>query len=415
MRAEVLNTGTELLLGDVVNTHLAFLAKELFPLGLRISRQVTIPDGRVILHELLAALDRCDLLIITGGLGPTDDDVTCALTAEALGLRLRIDEEVLAQIEARCRRRNVALIDSMKRQAFVPESATVLPNRNGTAPGIYLPPVRTVAMATPHIFMLPGPPRELHPMVRDQLVPILREHLPPQELPVFRKYRITGTGESAVQERIGSRIAALPDVEVGYCARPNEVDFRILAPPSQIEVIDHEVRGALGEVIFAVGEASLEEVVLDLLRREGAGFASAESCTGGHLANRLTNVAGASDVFLAGYVTYSNAAKTSALGVPAALIEEEGAVSEPVARAMAEGALRAAGSRYALSTTGIAGPGGGTEAKPVGTVFIGLAETGAPTEVLRLRYDVDRPTFKQLTVQYALDFLRRRLLDRRSA
>lgn len=411
MRVEVINTGTELLLGDVVNTHLAFLAQELFPLGLRIERQIAIPDGRIILHELLEALDRCDVLVITGGLGPTDDDVTCAMTAEALALRLGLAPEVLQALEARCRRRGIPLLDTMKRQAYVPETATVLKNQNGTAPGIYLPPARTIASASPHIFLLPGPPRELRPMVHDQVVPILRDLLPDGLAHDFRNYRITGTGESAVQERIGARLSEIPGIEVGYCARPNEVDFRVIGPPDRMTQIDAEIRAELGELIFSAEGESLEAVVVRLLTDANRTLATVESCTGGLLASRVTDVAGASVPFRGGFVTYSNELKAAAVGVPMALIEQHGAVSEPVAAAMAEGARAVTGADYALSTTGIAGPGGGTAEKPVGTVFIALARKEKETTVIDLRYHVDRPTFKQLTTQYALDMLRRELLE----
>jgi len=415
VRVKVINTGTELLLGDVVNTHLAFLAQELFPLGLRIERQIAIPDGRIILHELLESLDRCDILIITGGLGPTDDDVTCSMTAEALGLRVVLDEAVLASLQERCKRRGISLLDSMKRQAYVPEGCIVMPNRNGTAPGIYLPPVRTVALASPHIFLLPGPPRELRPMVHNQMIPILEHALPGLEHSDFRNYRITGTGESAVQERIGSRLSEEEGIEVGYCARPNEVDFRIIGPPEKIERIDAEVHAELGDIIFSTEGESLEAVVVRMLNEAGSRLTTVESCTGGLLANRVTDVPGASEPFVGGFVTYSNELKQSLVKVPAVLLEEHGAVSKPVAAAMAEGALEVTGADYALSTTGIAGPGGGTEQKPVGTVFIGLAQRGAETTVLPLRYNVDRPTFKQLTTQYALDLLRKRLLENSQA
>jgi len=246
-------------------------------------------------------------------------------------------------------------------------------------------------------------------MVAHHVLPKLRALLPTAAQLERRIYRLTGIGESQVEERIGKKLEERGDLEVGYCARPSEVDFRLIGPSGVLDRVDAEIRTAVGEWIYSDGD-TLESAVVRLLREKQLTLAVAESCTGGSLAGRITDVPGASDVFLAGYVTYANRAKEETLGIPASLIEAHGAVSEPVAAAMAEGARRASGAKFALSTTGIAGPGGGTESKPVGTVYIGLASEGHPTVVRRCYFPLDRATFKHMTTSAALDLLRRQVL-----
>ena len=409
MQAEVINTGSELLLGLVTNTHLGYLAGELAPCGISVARQVCVPDGPPIREALAAALDRADLVFITGGLGPTTDDITREAAAELLGLPLLPDEEILSGIRERFARRGLPMADRVARQAMVPVGAEVLPNPNGTAPGLYFPPGVLGSRRARHLFLLPGPPRELRPMVQDYVLPKLRAILPASSMRERRIYRLTGIGESQVEERIGQKLEERGDLEVGYCARPSEVDFRLIGPPGPLAQVEPDIRAVLGEWIYSEGE-SLEAAIVRLLAEKHLTLATAESCTGGSLAGRITNVAGASDVFLAGYVTYANEAKENTLGVPCDLLAAHGAVSEPVAAAMAEGARRVSGAKFALSTTGIAGPGGGTESKPVGTVYLGLASEGHPTVVRRCYFPLDRITFKHMTTSAALDLLRRQVL-----
>ena len=409
MQAEVINTGSELLLGLVTNTHLGYLAGELAPCGVTITRQVCVPDGPPIREALDAALDRADLVFTTGGLGPTTDDLTREAAAGLLGLPLVPDEKILSAIRERFARRGLPMADRIARQAMVPAGARVLPNPHGTAPGLYFPPAVLGQRRARHLFLLPGPPRELRPMMQDHVLPELRAILPPASLRERRIYRLTGIGESQVEERIGKEIEERGDIEVGYCARPSEVDFRLIGPPALLVEFEPAIRGAVGEWIYSDG-APLEAALVGLLHEKQLTLATAESCTGGSLAGRITDVAGASEVFLAGYVTYANEAKIKTLGGPADLLEDHGAVSEPVAAAMTEGARRTSGAKFALSTTGIAGPGGGTESKPVGTVFIGLASEGHPTVVRRCYFPLDRVTFKHMTSSAALDLLRRQIL-----
>jgi len=406
MIVEVLNTGTELLLGEVINTHAAWLGRQLFPLGLRISRQTTVPDGEAIRQALAETFGRADIVLVTGGLGPTTDDITREAVAELLGLRLEADDGILQKIEARLAAFRFDLRARMLRQTMVPEGATILPNEHGTAPGLYLPK----AGSAPHIFLFPGPPRELQPMFLASALPLLRTlcgGLPEREC---RVYRIVGLGESAVEELVGLGLSRRADLEVGYCARPNEVDLRIIGPKAVLEEVEPAILQAVGDHLVSQNGAQIERWVVERLRESGSTVATAESCTGGLLAHRITNVPGASEVFTRGYVTYSNDAKTSDLGVPDALVAAHGAVSEPVACAMADGCLAKSGSRFALSITGIAGPGGGTPEKPVGTVFIAMAQKGKPTACRQFHFPRDRETFKQLASQSALDMLRRELL-----
>lgn len=406
MIVEILNTGTELLLGEVLNTHAAWFGKQLFPLGLRVSRQTTVPDGEAIRQALSETFGRADIVLVTGGLGPTTDDITREAAAELLGLKLVVDHRIREKIEAMLAARGFTLRERMLRQCMVPEGAVVLPNDHGTAPGLHIPPVA----GSPHLFLLPGPPRELQPMFEASALPILRSlcgGLPAREC---RIYRIVGLGESAVEEMVGLGLSAHPDLEVGYCARPNEVDLRLIGAREKLDEIEPAILQAVGNHLVSSKGEQLEEWVVGRLRDLGLTVSTAESCTGGLLANRLTNIPGASECFLRGYVTYANEAKISDLGVAEELIRNHGAVSEQVACAMAEGCLRKADTDFALSLTGIAGPDGGTESKPVGTVFIALARKGQATTSSRSVFSRDRETFKQLATQAALDMLRREIL-----
>lgn len=408
MTVEVLNTGTELLLGDVVNTHAAWFGKQLFPLGLRISRQTTAPDGESIGEVLSECFGRADIVLVTGGLGPTTDDITRETVAELLGIKLVADEETRRRIEAMVAELGFTMRERMLRQAMVPEGAVVLPNNNGSAPGLYLP--MRPSPRSPHLFLLPGPPRELQPMFAESVLPVLRKlcgNLPPHEC---RVYRIVGLGESTVEEVVGLGLEMRGDLEVGYCARPNEVDLRLIGARETLEKVEPEILRTMGSHLFSQKGENLEEWVVAKLRELHLKIATAESCSGGLLAHRLTNIPGASEVFTHGFVTYSNEAKTSELRVPSPLIEKHGAVSEPVAVAMAIGALEKSGADYALSLTGIAGPGGGSDEKPAGLVFIALARRGKPTLCKKFHFPRDRETFKQIATQTALDMLRHELI-----
>jgi nicotinamide-nucleotide amidase len=410
MRAMLINTGTELLLGDVQDAHLAFIAREILPLGLQIEERRTVPDTDVIRRTLTELFPRCEILFVTGGLGPTTDDITREMVAESLGLELRQDPQLLAWLQQRLRLRGIKWSSGIARQADVLAGAQVLPNEHGSASGFYLKANIHPSIPSPHVFVLPGPPRELQPMFRKFAMPILKSIIK-VPLPVERRsYSIAGVGESLVENAIGEKVLAIPGIELGYCARPGEVEVRIIGDPNAIRAADAIIRRELGVRIFSDNDEALEAVVVRLLKQRNETVATAESCTGGLIANQITNVSGASEVFMAGYVTYANSAKSDVLDVDSKLIEKHGAVSEEVARAMAEGARTRAASTYGLATTGIAGPTGGSDEKPVGTVYIALASGDSDTVAKKFRFPTDRETFKQLATQAALDLLRRRLL-----
>ena len=409
MRVALINTGTELLLGDVQDAHLAFIAREIFPLGLRIEERRTVPDTDAIGRALAELFPGCEILFVTGGLGPTSDDITREAIADLLRLELRQDPELLESLRRRLQLRGIKWAEGIARQADVPAGAQVLPNENGSAPGFYLKADINPRFSSPHVFVLPGPPRELQPMFRKYVMPILRSIVPSSAIEQ-QVYKIAGTGESSVEEAIGGKVLAIPGIELGYCARPGEVDVRIIGKPEAIQQADAIIKSALGLSIFSRVDETLEEVIVKQLTKRNQTLAIAESCTGGLVANRITNVPGASSVFIAGYVCYANQAKVDMLDMDPKLIEEDGAVSESVARALAEHARVCAGSNYALATTGVAGPSGGSPEKPVGTVYVGLASAESETIVKKFFFPTDRETFKQLAAQFALDLLRRRIL-----
>jgi nicotinamide-nucleotide amidase len=410
MRAMLINTGTELLLGDVHDAHLAFIAREILPLGLRIDERRTVPDSEAILQTLAELFPRCEILFVTGGLGPTTDDITREMISQSLGLELLQHPELLTSLQQRLQVRGIKWGSGIARQADVPAGARVLPNEYGSAPGFYLKANINPRVPSPHVFVLPGPPRELQPMFKKFVMPILKSIVRVPFSMQRRSYRIAGVGESLVEEAIGEKVLAIPGIELGYCARPGEVEVRIIGEPEAIQTADAIIRGELGSSIFSGDDEKLEAVMLNLLKQRKETLATAESCTGGFIANSITNVPGASEVFLAGYVTYANESKSDVLNVDSKLIEKHGAVSEPVAQAMAEGARLRAGSTYGLATTGVAGPGGGSDEKPVGTVYVALASAQSATVVKKFIFPTDRETFKQLATAAALDLLRRTLL-----
>ncbi len=436
MNVELINTGSELMLGRVLNTHQQWLCRRLADLGYVVTRQVAVADtGRDIEQAVREALGRADLVITTGGLGPTSDDITRDLIAKLLDRKLYQDDAIARHIEAYFAARKRPMPASTLVQAQVPEGAIVLPNPNGTAPGLALkvedrrwriedgkPDVAPSAILNPPsaprskwLVMLPGPPRELRPMFNDAVVPLLQRELPLAGEFVCRTLRTVGIGESQAADRIGKLLQPLiaQGMDLGYCAHIGAVDVRFAARGAQAPALVHEAetiaRAELAKHIFGTDDETLESVVVRLLTERNQTLALAESCTGGGLANRITNVPGASAVLLASLVTYANAAKQKFVGVHAETLAAHGAVSEAVAREMAAGAQRETGADYALSVTGIAGPGGGSEAKPVGTVFVGFASA---TENFALKQfnPFDRETFKQVTGTQALEILRRKIL-----
>ncbi len=420
MITELINTGSELMLGRVLNTHQQWLCQELSSLGYVVSRQVAVPDtGPDIQAAVRESLSRADLVITTGGLGPTSDDITRELIAKLLGKPLKENPDVLAHIAGFFAARKRAMPERTRLQAQVPEGALVLHNAYGTAPGLALEvrlnPFREKGECS-WLIMLPGPPRELRPMFTEEVIPLLRRILPLPEQLVCRTLRSTGIGESVVEETIAGPLAHLvtQGLGIGYCARPGQVDVRLVAQGGRAEAVVNAaveiVRAKIGPSIYGIDDEELEHSVVRLLSDKKQTLAVAESCTGGHVADLLTNVPGASEVLLAGIVSYSNEAKKNLLGVRQETLAEHGAVSSEVAQEMAEGARQRTGATYALALTGIAGPSGGTPSKPVGTVFIGLAGPG-PTVVVKTMNPWDRLTFKQVSSNQALEMLRQAVLS----
>jgi nicotinamide-nucleotide amidase len=420
MIVELINTGSELLLGRVLNTHQQWLCRRLSDAGYVVSRQVAIGDtAPEIERAVREALGRADLVITTGGLGPTSDDVTRDVIAGMLGKSLIEDKSVLARIESFFIQRSRPIPARSQVEALVPEGATVLPNLHGTAPGLAIE-VRPDSFRSDGqgswLIMLPGPPRELRPMFTDFAMPLLARVMPPQIF-VCRTVRTSGLGETTVQEQIEEPLRALVGrgLELGYCARPGQVDVRFAVRGSDAAKLVAEaeaiLRACVGGNIFGIDDQLLEGAIVHLLTERKQTLSVAESCTGGGIADRLTNVPGASAVLLGGFVTYSDQMKQAQLGVRADTLRQHGAVSEAVAGEMAEGARRATQSHYAIAVTGIAGPGGGTPEKPVGTVFIAVASDRG-TSVVKMFNPWDRLTFKEVTACQALNQLRLQLLSR---
>ena len=414
MRIELINTGSELLLGRVLNTHQQWIGRRLADLGYEVSRQVAVPDtGDAIQRAVAEARERADLIITTGGLGPTSDDRTRDLIAAMLSRPLREDPAIVSHIEGFFTRRGRTMPESVKVQALIPEGAKVIHNEFGTAPGLAMEfPGQGDSTGAGCLIMLPGPPRELRPMFDREVLPWLQKEVLSPVGFACRTLRSTGIGESRVEEQLKDRIQPLVEkgLEIGYCARTGEVDVRVIARGAEAESLVDEavalVLDSFGNSIYGEDDERLEEVIIRDLSKAGQSLALAESCTGGYVAHRLTNVSGASAVLESGLVTYSNEAKMRLLGVAQATLDTYGAVSKETAKEMAEGARRFAGSDFALSITGIAGPSGGSEEKPVGTVFIGLADPER-TRVMKCFNPVDRESFKYMTSQQAFEILRR--------
>lgn len=407
------------MLGYVTNTNQRWLCQELSRLGHVVARQVAVPDSPAAICEAVReALPRADVVISTGGLGPTSDDLTRDCIANLFGKSLVEDPNVLAHIADFFHSRNRPMPPRTRVQALVPEGALVLPNGNGTAPGLAMEVEAAADSSIPAekrlLIMLPGPPRELEPMFSQQVVPLLQKRAPRETPFLCRVLKSTGVGESVAEEKIAASLGPLiaAGLELGYCARLGEVDIRLVARGARAADLVGEaeriVRSKLEKYLFGSDADELQAVVVRALTARQETIALAESCTGGYIASRVTDVPGASAVFRGGYVVYSNQAKQACLGVRSETLETHGAVSEATAREMAEGARARMNATYALAVTGIAGPSGGTPDKPVGTVYIGLAG-GGPTLVLRQVNRSDRASFKFVTSQQALEMLRRRL------
>lgn len=410
MNAEIIAIGSELLTPYRLDTNSLVLTAELNRVGIRVVHKAVVGDSIEDMRtSFRRALERADLVISCGGLGPTDDDKTREAVAEVLGRRLQRDEAILRRIQERFRRYGRAMPEINARQAMVPEGATVLPNPKGTAPGLWLETDGRIAV------LLPGVPSELRALMEIEVRPRL-ERFNHRERLFTRDLRIVGLPESEVEQRVRPLYALYANTETTILASPTGIQLhpRVWShEPAKATALLDEIVGrmslALGEHVYSTRGEAMEEVVARALMENRATVAVAESCTGGMLAERLTNVAGSSAYFLGGVVCYSNELKSSLVGVPAEMIEAKGAVSAEVALALAEGIRKRTGASVGIGTTGIAGPGGGTPEKPVGRVYVGLADEGGPREKM-FQFTGDREQIRQRATQAALDMLRRRLL-----
>lgn len=411
MTVEIISVGTELLLGNIVNTNTQYLAEKCAGLGLAMYYQSVVGDNEErMTASFRQAFERSDVVILTGGLGPTEDDLTKEVCAKVLGLPLVLHErsrQRIADYFIRTSRKNIT--ENNWKQAMIPEGAIVLDNDNGTAPGLI------VESDNVTVILLPGPPGELKPLFEGQVVPYLKKRSPFTICSSMVK--LIGVGESRAETIIKDMIDSQTNPTIATYAKTGECDIRVTARAGSeqeamalINPTVQELFKRFGDNIYTTHEEeTLEQAVVKLLKERGLTVTTAESCTGGLVAARLINVSGASDVIKSGFITYCDESKHSVLGVPARLLEKYGAVSEQVAESMAVGGAKLAGADACLSVTGIAGPDGGTEEKPVGLVYIGCCLEGK-TIVREFRMRGNREKIREQAVVQALDLLRRRLI-----
>ena len=407
--AQIIAVGSELLTPTRLDTNSLFLTEQLNRIGVQVERKMVVGDrGDLIADALQAAVESTGLVFVTGGLGPTADDITREVTAELFGRALLFDSTIMDSIEERARRFRFRVGENNRRQAMVPEGATVLENPRGTAPGLFFREGGAL------VFLLPGPPRELKPMVLEQVMDILEQSFPVSRH-LTRHLSVASMAESRVDALVEPVYSEYPEIQTTILSSPGIIHLHLTsasaASPAErkLEELTARIREKLGESLFTEAGESLEAVVGAGLKREGMDLATAESCTGGLITKTITDVAGSSEYFRGSIVAYSNELKRTLLGIPAVLLEEQGAVSAAVAEKMATAVCEMTGASTGLSVTGIAGPGGGTAEKPVGLVFFGLFCRGRVFSKQRL-LPGGRETIRLRAAQFALDWLRRELL-----
>jgi nicotinamide-nucleotide amidase len=414
MAAEIICVGTELLLGDILNTNAQFLAQQLADLGIAHYYQTVVGDNPERLKEVIAiASDRSQILIFTGGLGPTPDDLTTETIAQFFGSPLEEKPEIIADITEKYARRGREMTPSNRKQALIPQGADILPNRLGTAPGMIWQPRPNLT-----IFTFPGVPLEMRQMWQETAVPFLKSQGWGKEIIYSRHLRFWGIAESALAEKV-YHLLNLPNPTVAPYASKGEVKLRVSAKATSaqeadrlIKPVEAEIRQIAGLNFFGADDDTLASVVGQLLQEKGETLAVAESCTGGGLGSLLTSVPGSSAYFIGGVISYDNQVKISLLGVSPEDLAQVGAVSDTVAKQMAQGVRSRLNTTWGLSITGIAGPDGGTKSKPVGLVYIGLAGPNGLAQSFehRLNSLQDRSLIRHISASNALDHLRRQLL-----
>ncbi|MCC6389509.1 MAG: competence/damage-inducible protein A [Bryobacterales bacterium] len=410
MDAAIIAVGSEMLTPQRVDTDSLFLTDVLNARGVEVVIKLIVGDDRQrLVSAIRYALSQARLLILTGGLGPTEDDLTREAVAQYCGRPLVFSEEICAAIVQRFQRMNRTMAEVNKRQAYMVEGSVVLPNGGGTAPGLW------VEHEGCHIIMLPGPPRELKPIFESQCLPRLEQLLPPQVIRT-RFYRVAGMPESDLDQLIAPVYKQYTNPATTILAAAGDIQVHLRArcrTEEEAEALLHEVgtpiEELLGDRLYSRNGNPLEAAIGEMLRTRGMKVAVAESCTGGMLAEKITSVAGSSDYFAGGFLTYSYEAKTALLGIDPELLRENKAVSEPVARAMACAALVRSAASLAVSITGVAGPGQGDETEPVGAIYIGVADKDGSL-VRRFQFAGDRHRIRVLAAQTALDMIRRRLI-----
>lgn len=407
MTAEIICVGTEILLGNIVNTNAAYLAEKCAYLGLSNYYQVVVGDNEQRLLETInTAKSRADVIFLVGGLGPTEDDLTKETAAKAFNVELVMDEEAKNNIVTILTNRGIDITNNNFKQALVPKGSIVLYNKNGTAPGIIMEEAGKV------VIMLPGPPNEFVPMVDDQVVPYFLKK-GTNDVIYSRVVKLVGVGESKVAEEI-SDLIAMTNPTVATYAKTGEVHIRVTASAANddeakalVKPVVKKLKAMYPDNVYSTNaDETLERAVVELLSKNGLSITAAESCTGGLVCGKIVNVAGASEVFRGGYITYSNKQKRNVIGVKKSTLEKYGAVSEQVAAEMAKGVLEVSKADVAISTTGIAGPGGGTPEKPVGLVYIGCAVKNK-VYVEKFNFSGSRNKVRESTVVAALSMVRK--------
>ena len=414
MSAEILIIGTEILLGQIVDTNSAFIAEQLAAAGIDVYFKTVVGDndGRIE-KALRQALERADIVVAAGGLGPTEDDLTRNVFARVLGRRLILNGDLLEKIRRRFASRELVMTSNNEKQALVPQHAIILDNPRGTAAGLYM---KSGIKGEKVVVAMPGVPSEMKPMLTEQVIPLLQGRMGKASIIKSRVIKTCGIGESRVDDLIGDLFRDSRNPSIALLAYPSEVHIRITAKAESQEAaealiseLERQIRERVGEWVYGRGEQTMEEVVGFLLQVHGKTLSVAESCTGGLIGNRITNIPGSSRYFDRGVISYSDRAKVELLGISASQLERHGAVSPQTAEAMALSIRKLSSTDLGLSATGIAGPDGGTPEKPVGLVYIALAWEGG-VKSKEYRFFEDRLANKRRSSLMALDMVRRHLI-----